>query len=111
VEGTAASKIVAELLAFSATIDKMRKFVMLNTLAVIKITKKHDKQSQQLLQYEMVNSVHKRHFYNSGRFSSLIIDSEVLTAQVRAHTPSVVLSVMRMMGLEALRPAAGNTVG
>ena len=82
VEGTAASKIVAELLAFSATIDKMRKFVMLNTLAVIKITKKHDKQSQQHLQYEMVNSVHKRHFYNSGRFSSLIIDSEVLTAQV-----------------------------
>jgi len=74
--------VVKELLAFSAKIDKMRKFVMLNTLAVIKITKKHDKQSQRPLQSEMVNSVHKRHFYNSGRFSSLIIDSEVLTSQV-----------------------------
>lgn len=74
--------VVKELLEFSAKIDKMRKFVMLNTLAVIKITKKHDKQSQRPLQSEMVNSVHKRHFYNSGRFSSLIIDSEVLTSQV-----------------------------
>ena len=36
--------MIRTLLHFSARVDGMRKFVMINTLGVIKITKKHDKQ-------------------------------------------------------------------
>lgn len=37
-------------------VDNMRKFVMINTLAVIKITKKHDKHQQRQLQKDMVRT-------------------------------------------------------
>jgi SPX domain protein involved in polyphosphate accumulation len=36
-------------------VDRMRKFVMINTLAVIKITKKHDKHSPRQLQVPSQN--------------------------------------------------------
>lgn len=49
----------------------MRKFVMMNTLAIVKITKKHDKHNMRQLQAEMVDTVHKRHFYSSARFGSV----------------------------------------
>ena len=44
---------------FSAKVDGMRKFVMINSLAVIKITKKHDKQPhvKEALQTDMVAMV------------------------------------------------------
>lgn len=41
-------------LGASGQVDKMRKFVMMNTLAVIKITKKHDKHQARQLQQDMV---------------------------------------------------------
>ncbi len=41
---TDAAIMIRTLLHFSARVDGMRKFVMINTLGVIKITKKHDKQ-------------------------------------------------------------------
>ena len=36
-------------------VDGMRNFIMINTLAVAKITKKHDKQSPKQLQWDMVS--------------------------------------------------------
>jgi len=81
-EGTAAGKMIQSLLQFSAKVDRLRKFVMLNSLAVIKITKKHDKQSAVQLRWEMVQHVHRRHFYSSRRFGSLITDVEVLASEV-----------------------------
>lgn len=81
-EGTAAGVLIRTFLSFSARVDSMRKFIMMNTLAVVKITKKHDKQSARQLQWDMVSTVHKRHFYNSQRFGSLITDIEVLASQI-----------------------------
>lgn len=49
----------------------MRKFVMMNTLAVVKITKKHDKNSERHLQADMVAAVHRHHFYSSPRFGTV----------------------------------------
>ena len=87
-EGTDAGEIIQALLHFSAKVDKMRKFVMINTLAVVKITKKHDKQEgiAKQLQWEMVNTVHKKHFYNSPHFSALITDVEVLASEIMFRT-------------------------
>ena len=44
---------------FSAKVDGMRKFVMINSLAVIKITKQHDQQPhvKEALQTDMVAMV------------------------------------------------------
>mmetsp|Transcript_46074 Transcript_46074/g.144534 ORF Transcript_46074/g.144534 Transcript_46074/m.144534 type:complete len:738 (-) Transcript_46074:85-2298(-) len=81
-EGTSAGKMIQSLLQFSAKVDSLRKFVMLNSLAVIKITKKHDKQSAVQLRWEMIQHVHRRHFYSSRRFGSLITDVEVLASEV-----------------------------
>eukprot|EP00960_Hanusia_phi_P067321 766604-Hanusia_phi.AAC.1 len=87
-EGTDAGQIIQALLHFSAKVDNMRKFVMINTLAVVKITKKHDKQEgvTKQLQWEMVNTVHKKHFYNSPHFSALITDVEVLASEIMFRT-------------------------
>eukprot|EP00286_Rhodomonas_abbreviata_P028475 CAMPEP_0181299224 /NCGR_PEP_ID=MMETSP1101-20121128/6225_1 /TAXON_ID=46948 /ORGANISM="Rhodomonas abbreviata, Strain Caron Lab Isolate" /LENGTH=337 /DNA_ID=CAMNT_0023404345 /DNA_START=285 /DNA_END=1295 /DNA_ORIENTATION=- len=81
-DGTAAGSVIRTFLSFSGRVDSMRKFIMMNTLAVVKITKKHDKQSARQLQWDMVAAVHKRHFYNSQRFGSLITDIEVLASQI-----------------------------
>ena len=78
-EDTEAGLMIKALLQFSAKVDGMRKFVMINSLAVIKITKKHDKQPgvKDQLQSDMVSLVHRKHFYNSPKFSSLITDIQV----------------------------------
>jgi SPX domain protein involved in polyphosphate accumulation len=59
-EGTEVDRILKEFVAFSAKIDVLRKFVMLNVLAVIKISKKHDKHSRMPMQPQLVAEVHQR---------------------------------------------------
>jgi hypothetical protein len=83
-EDTDAGQMIKALLQFSAKVDGMRKFVMINSLAVIKITKKHDKQPgvKEQMQSDMVALVHRKHFYNSPKFSSLITDTQVLASQL-----------------------------
>ena len=61
-EGTAAGTLIRKFLSFSGRVDSMRKFIMMNTLAVVKITKKHDKQSSRQLQWEMVRRKTRRAF-------------------------------------------------
>ena len=51
--------------------------MMLNVLAVIKISKKHDKHSSQPMQSMLVAEVHHRHLYKSAKFGTLITDMEV----------------------------------
>ena len=81
---TDAGQMIKALLQFSAKVDGMRKFVMINSLAVIKITKKHDKQPgvKEQMQGDMVAQVHRKHFYSSAKFSSLITDTQVLASQL-----------------------------
>ena len=67
----------------------MRKYVMMNTLAVIKITKKHDKHQTRQLQREMVDNVHRHHFYSSARFGTLITDIEVVATQIMSRLTKV----------------------
>eukprot|EP00281_Chroomonas_sp_CCMP1168_P034208 CAMPEP_0206245958 /NCGR_PEP_ID=MMETSP0047_2-20121206/18986_1 /ASSEMBLY_ACC=CAM_ASM_000192 /TAXON_ID=195065 /ORGANISM="Chroomonas mesostigmatica_cf, Strain CCMP1168" /LENGTH=320 /DNA_ID=CAMNT_0053671315 /DNA_START=358 /DNA_END=1317 /DNA_ORIENTATION=+ len=84
-EGKPAGQLIKEFLTLSAKVDGMRKFVMMNTLAVVKITKKHDKHNERQLQWEMVDNVHKHHFYSSARFGTLITDIEVLATQIMSR--------------------------
>ena len=83
-EDTEAGLMIKTLLQFSAKVDHMRKFVMINSLAVIKITKKHDKQPgvKEQMQSDMVSLVHHKHFYSSPKFSTLITDIQVLASQL-----------------------------
>jgi SPX domain protein involved in polyphosphate accumulation len=59
-EGTDVERVIKDFVAFSTKIDTLRKFVMLNVLAVIKISKKHDKHSRTPMQALLVAEVHQR---------------------------------------------------
>ena len=46
---------------------------MINVLAIIKITKKHDKHSRHAIQAELVRAVHDKYFYRSDRSAAVCV--------------------------------------
>ena len=73
------------VLKFRMQLETLRKFVMINVLAIIKITKKHDKHSRYAIQSELVRAVHDKYFYRSEKFGTLITDVEVLAMQLMSR--------------------------
>jgi hypothetical protein len=49
-EGTEMGKLIKDFVEYAAKLDIMRRFVMINVMAVIKISKKHDKHSRTPIQ-------------------------------------------------------------
>jgi hypothetical protein len=81
-EGTEMGQVIENFVAFTAKVDTLRDYVMLNLQAVIKITKKHDKHSDTHLQSDLVQQVHNRNFYRSEHFGGLILEIEKLAMQI-----------------------------
>ena len=75
-------QVIENFVAFTAKVDTLRDYVMLNLQAVIKITKKHDKHSDTHLQSDLVQQVHHRNFYRSELFGGLILEIEKLAMQI-----------------------------
>jgi hypothetical protein len=88
--GPAVLKIRTKALIGYLQVDGMRKFVMMNTLAVVKITKKHDKHSERHLQADMVAAVHRHHFYSSPRFGTVRLGhiARTIASSRNSHVPS-----------------------
>lgn len=75
-------EVIENFMRFTANVETLRHYVMLNLQAVIKITKKHDKHSDIPLQGDLVQQVHNRNFFKSQSFGMLIMDIEVLAMQL-----------------------------
>jgi len=52
--GTEMGEVIKDFMTFTAGVETLRHFAMLNLQAVIKITKKHDKHSDVTLQSDLV---------------------------------------------------------
>jgi len=84
-KGTDMGEVIESFVAFTAKVESLRHFVMLNLQAVVKITKKHDKHSDTTLQSDLVQEVHNRNFFKSQRFGQLIMDIEKLATQIMSR--------------------------
>ena len=71
-------KIVEALLAFAEDVDDVRRFVMTNAQALVKICKKHDKCSAITIRQHYIEVLRRCTFYNSRAFGALIADTVVL---------------------------------
>ena len=83
--------------ALCADIDALRKYSMLNYLAVTKIVKKHDKQSALRLREGIINFVASQPFYTSTQLARTFthaqcLASEIIVAATSASILSQVLS-------------------
>lgn len=69
---------VCLLLAFAEDVDNVRKFVMTNAQALVKICKKHDKASTIAIKEHYIDVLRRCTFYNSRNFGALIADTVML---------------------------------
>jgi len=74
--------LIEELLKFSSDVDLLRAFVMTNAQAIVKICKKHDKNSTVAIRDHYIGVLHRCTFYSSREFGVLIADIEVLALQL-----------------------------
>mmetsp|Transcript_73578 Transcript_73578/g.119410 ORF Transcript_73578/g.119410 Transcript_73578/m.119410 type:complete len:326 (+) Transcript_73578:25-1002(+) len=84
-QGTEMGEVIKDFMTFTAGVETLRHFAMLNLQAVIKITKKHDKHSDVTLQSDLVQQVHNRNFFTSQKFGLLIVDIEVLAMRLMSR--------------------------
>lgn len=86
-------KALEEFLRLCEDIDSLRKFSVLNYLAVTKIVKKHDKLSKIRLRDAVVPSVELQPFYKSTRLASTFTHAQCIASEiVAAATNSSVLA-------------------
>ena len=86
--------------ALCADIDALRKYSMLNYLAVTKIVKKHDKQSALRLREGIINFVASQPFYTSTQLARTFTHAQCLASEIiAAATSASILS-------QVLPPAA-----
>ena len=79
--------------ALCADIDALRKYSMLNYLAVTKIVKKHDKQSALRLREGIINFVASQPFYTSTQLARTFTHAQCLASEIIvAATSASILS-------------------
>ena len=71
-------QILTALLAFADDVDDVRRYVMTNAQALVKICKKHDKNSAIAIKQHYLGVLRRCTFYNSRTFGALIADTVVL---------------------------------
>ena len=91
---SAQKEALTRFVALCAEIDVLRKFSVLNSLAVVKITKKHDKLSPVKLSGTITDFLKLRSFYTSRRLAatfthSQCIASEIITAATNVKPETV----------------------
>ena len=69
-----------ELAGFIEKLHNLRRYALMNTLAIIKITKKHDKHSSEQIQPTVLASLNGRPFFDSPRFPALVESVETLAS-------------------------------
>lgn len=74
--------------ALCADIDALRKYSMLNYLAVTKIVKKHDKQSALRLREGIINFVASQPFYTSTQLARTFTHAQCLASEIIAASTS-----------------------
>ena len=71
-------RLIESLLEFSEDVDDVRGFVMTNAQALLKICKKHDKNSNIPIRDHYIDVLNRCTFFNSRDFGALIADCLVL---------------------------------
>jgi hypothetical protein len=87
------SEALGAFVALCADIDALRKYSMLNYLAVTKIVKKHDKQSALRLREGIINFVASQPFYTSTQLARTFTHAQCLASEIIvAATSASILS-------------------
>ena len=92
--------------ALCADIDALRKYSMLNYLAVTKIVKKHDKQSALRLREGIINFVASQPFYTSTQLARTFTHAQCLASEIIAAATSA--SILSQV-LPPFRPSPAAT--
>eukprot|EP00960_Hanusia_phi_P072276 767745-Hanusia_phi.AAC.1 len=70
--------LLSDIAAFAVKVQNLRRYAIVNALAVVKITKKHDKHSLEPLQPKVIKAMEDFAFFSSSRFPGLLNSTESL---------------------------------
>ena len=71
-------EVLSQLITYAEDVDNVRRFVMTNAQALVKICKKHDKNSTITIKEHYIDVLRRCTFYNSKDFGALIADTVML---------------------------------